>query len=133
MMYNPKVFGKPESGEVCIWFSYWPIGNVLDMGDTVSVSIVVMSGLEVHECGVSLVYFDHETLENNMGWAEIVGVDLTDFELSTGAYYLCRRDFFSLMEVGRLTPDWFRFLVGDAIDYTGMSLDLIKLIVHVCI
>ncbi|XP_035832789.1 uncharacterized protein LOC110875549 [Helianthus annuus] len=118
MMYNPKVFGKPESGKVCIWLSYWPIGKVLDMGDTVSVSIVVISGLEVHECGVSLVYCDHETLENNMGWAEIVGVDLTDFKLSTGAYYLCRRDFFSLMEVGRLTPDWFRILVGDAIDYT---------------
>ncbi|XP_035846401.1 disease resistance protein RUN1-like isoform X2 [Helianthus annuus] len=118
MMYNPKVFGKPESGKVCIWLSYWPIGNVLHMGDTVSVSIIVMSGLEVHECGVSLVYCDHETLENNLGWAEIVGVDLTEFELSTGAYYLCRRDFFSLMEVGRLTPDWFRILVGDTIDYT---------------
>ncbi|KAM0041243.1 hypothetical protein Hdeb2414_s0011g00364051 [Helianthus debilis subsp. tardiflorus] len=112
---NPKVFGKPESGKVCIWLSYWPIGNVLHMGDTVS---AVMSGLEVHECGASLVYCDHETLENNLGWAEIVGLDLTEFELSTGAYYRCRRDFFSLMEVGRLTPDWFRILVGDTIDYT---------------
>ncbi|KAJ0752117.1 putative P-loop containing nucleoside triphosphate hydrolase [Helianthus annuus] len=118
LMYNPTVFGKPGVGEVCMWLSYWPVGNSLNTGDTVNVSIVVISGLEVHECGVSLVYSDQETLETNMGWAEIVGVDLTEFELSTGAYYLCQRDFFSLMEVGRLTPDWFRILVGDTIDYT---------------
>ncbi|KAM0066637.1 putative protein kinase RLK-Pelle-CrRLK1L-1 family [Helianthus debilis subsp. tardiflorus] len=117
-VYNPKVFGKPEPGEVCIWVSYWPIGYTLNVGDTVNVSIVVMSGLEVHECGVSLVYSDQETLENSMGRTEVLGGDLSGFELSTGAYYLCRRDFFELMEVGRLNPDWFRILVGDTVDYT---------------
>ncbi|KAI3495676.1 hypothetical protein L1887_38022 [Cichorium endivia] len=117
LMYNPKVFGKPEFGKVGIWLSYWPIGNTLSVGDKVNVSIIVMSGLAVHECGVSLVYAD-ETLENNTRWVEILGGDLSGFQLSTGAYYLCRRDFFELMEVGRLTPGWFRILVGDAIDYT---------------
>ncbi|MFS7966592.1 hypothetical protein Hanom_Chr09g00775511 [Helianthus anomalus] len=78
LMYNPKVFGKPESGELCIWLSYWPIGNALN---------------------------------NNMEWEEVLGKYLDEFELSTGAYYLCRRDFFEQMEVGRLTPDWFRILV----------------------
>ncbi|KAK1418462.1 hypothetical protein QVD17_27607 [Tagetes erecta] len=118
LMYNPKVFGKPESGKACMWLSYWPIGNLLNIGDTVHVSIVVLSGLEVHECGVSLVYSDHETLDNILGWEETSGGDLSGFQLSTGAYYLCRRDFFELMEVGRLTPDWFRMLVGDTVDYT---------------
>ncbi|MFS7970008.1 putative TIR domain, P-loop containing nucleoside triphosphate hydrolase [Helianthus anomalus] len=117
LVYNPRVFGKPEFGEECIWLSYWPIGNKLNVGDTVSVSIV-FNGLEVHECGVSMVYSDEETLEDNMGWEEIIGRDLSGFQLSTGAYYLCRRDFFELMEVGRVTPDWFRILVGDTIDYT---------------
>ncbi|KAM0031147.1 hypothetical protein Hdeb2414_s0017g00505271 [Helianthus debilis subsp. tardiflorus] len=125
-MYNPKVYGKLEVGEVCIWLSYWPTGNMLDTGDTVNVSIVVLSGLEVHECGASLVYSDQETSENNMEWEEILGGDLSGFELSTGAYYLCRRDLFELMEVGRLSRDWFRILVGDTIDYTSMSLDLLK-------
>ncbi|KAK1431518.1 hypothetical protein QVD17_07978 [Tagetes erecta] len=118
MMYNPKVFGKPESGEVCIWLSYWPIGYTLNIGDTLNVSIVVLSGLEVHECGASLVYSDKETLEDNMECAEILGGDLSRFHLSKGAYYLCRRDFSELVEVGRLTPDWFRILAGDTIDYT---------------
>ncbi|KAL7584773.1 hypothetical protein Lser_V15G44111 [Lactuca serriola] len=122
LMYNPKVFGKPEFGNVGIWLSYWPIGNTLDTGDKVSISIFVMSGLEVHECGVSLVYTDdkeaEENLENNKGWVEILGGDLSGFQLSTGAFYLCRRDFFELMEVDRQTPDWFRILVGDTIDST---------------
>ncbi|MFS7915033.1 putative kelch-type beta propeller [Helianthus anomalus] len=118
VIYNPRVFGKPEFGKECIWLSYWPIGNKLNVGDTVHVSIVVFNGLEVHECGVSMVYSDVETAEDNMGWEEIIGGDLSGFQLSTGLYYLCRHDFYSLMEVGRLTPDWFRILVGDTIDYT---------------
>ncbi|KAI3496029.1 hypothetical protein L1887_38379 [Cichorium endivia] len=122
LMYNPKVFGKPDSGKVGIWLSYWPIGNTLHTGDKVNVSIAVMSGLEIHECGVSLIYANdkevEETLENNNRWVEILGGDLSGFQLSTGAYYLCRRDFFELMEVGRLNRDWFSILVGDTVDYT---------------
>ncbi|KAJ9551079.1 hypothetical protein OSB04_015124 [Centaurea solstitialis] len=122
LMYNPRVFGKPRSGEACIWLSFWPIGNTLHVGDKVSVSIAVMSGLEVHDCSVSLVYTDNDiaegTSESNNEWVEILGGDMSRFQLSTGAYYLCRRDFFELMEVGRLTPDWFSVLVGDTIDYT---------------
>nr|GEX89818.1 protein variation in compound triggered root growth response-like [Tanacetum cinerariifolium] len=115
LLYNPKVFGKPESGKAGIWLSYWPIGNMLDTGDKVNVSIIVMSGLEVHECGASLVYTDDE-----VGNVETLGGDLSQFQLSTGTYYLCRRDFFELMEVGRLIPGWFNILVGDNVDYTEL-------------
>ncbi|XP_024961640.1 putative disease resistance protein At4g11170 isoform X2 [Cynara cardunculus var. scolymus] len=121
IMYNPKVFGMPALGEVGIWLSYWPIGNTLAVGDKVNVSIAVMNGLEISECGASLVYTDdeiaNETLQSEVEWVEILGGDLSGFQLCTGAYYLCRRDFFELMEVGRLTPGWFRILVGDTIDY----------------
>ncbi|KAK9056584.1 hypothetical protein SSX86_023946 [Deinandra increscens subsp. villosa] len=127
LMYNPKVFGKPEFGEVCIWLSYWPIGHTMNIGDIINASIIVLSGLEVLECGVSLVYSEMETLESNMECTETLGGDLSGFHLSTGAYYLCRRDFFELAEVGRLTPDWLTILAGDTIDYTGMSLNLVKL------
>ncbi|KAJ0886593.1 putative P-loop containing nucleoside triphosphate hydrolase, leucine-rich repeat domain superfamily [Helianthus annuus] len=117
LMYNPKVFGKPEFGKVCIWLSYMPIGYKLKIRDRVNVSIVGMRALEVHECGLNLVYSDVESVENNIGLTKRLEGDLSGFQLSTGAYYLCRRDFFELMEVGRLTPDWFRRLVGDTIDY----------------
>ncbi|KAJ9551412.1 hypothetical protein OSB04_015457 [Centaurea solstitialis] len=126
LIYNPKVFGKPGSSEVAIWLSYWPIGSTIEVGDNISVSIVTKIGLEVHECGASLVYADDEevddTMEKNVGWVETLGGYLPGFQLSTGAYYLCRRDFFELMEVGRLTPGWFSVLVGDTVDYTGVSL-----------
>ncbi|PWA83123.1 NB-ARC domains-containing protein [Artemisia annua] len=117
LLYNPKVFGEPEPGKAGIWLSYWPIGNMLDTGDKVNVSIIVMSGLEVHECGASLVHTDDE-VEN----VETLGGDLSQFQLSTGAYYLCRRDFFELMEVGRLTRGWFNILVGDNVDDTVTEL-----------
>ncbi|XP_071740392.1 disease resistance protein RPV1-like [Rutidosis leptorrhynchoides] len=114
---------KPVSGEVCVWLSYWPIGNLLDVGDEVTVSIVVTRGLEVFECGASLVYNDdddeaREICENKLGCAETVGRDLTGFQLSNGSYYLCRRDFYKSMEVGRLNPGWLSGIVGDIIDDT---------------
>ncbi|GKF65894.1 hypothetical protein Tco_0192411, partial [Tanacetum coccineum] len=122
LMYNPAVFGKPLSGEVGMWLSYWPIGNKLNVGDKVTVSIVVMNGLELQGCGATLVYTDEEvgdeTLQENEVCAEILGEDMSGFQLSTGAFYLCRRDFLQLMDDERSTPNWFRNLVGDTIDYT---------------
>ncbi|KVE51521.1 hypothetical protein Ccrd_023963, partial [Cynara cardunculus var. scolymus] len=118
LMYNPKVFGDPGDEGAGIWLSYWPIGSKLLVGDEVNVSVIVMSGfLKVHECGASLVYADaDETMKINMPWIETLGGDLSAFKLMTGAYYLCRRDFFMLMEVGILTPGWLSILVGDTID-----------------
>ncbi|KAJ9551076.1 hypothetical protein OSB04_015121, partial [Centaurea solstitialis] len=117
-MYNPHVFGHPGEGEVGMWLSFWPIGTKLVTGEEVNVSIVVMSEImEAKECGASLVYAeDDETMEINMPWAETIRGDLSAFQLSTGANYLCRRDFFKLMEVGRLTPGWLSILVGHTID-----------------
>lgn len=128
IIYNPKVFGKPEPGKIAIWLSYWPIGNKLNDHDIVNVSIIVMNGLEIQECGASLVYTNdevaNEIFENNNGLVETDGGDLLGFKLSTGAYYLCRRDFFMLMELGRLTPGWLSTLVShtDAVEDTGMFL-----------
>ncbi|KAJ9551179.1 hypothetical protein OSB04_015224 [Centaurea solstitialis] len=115
-MYNPMSLVTLELG------NYWPIGNKLNIGDKVNVSIVVMRGMGVYGCGASLVYTDgdvaDEDMENNLQCAETFGGDLSAFQLSTGAYYFCRRDFFELMEVGRLTPGWLSILVGDTIDDT---------------
>ncbi|XP_071736655.1 uncharacterized protein [Rutidosis leptorrhynchoides] len=122
LIYNPTVFGRPASGEVCIWLSYWPIGNLLNVGDEVTVSIFVMNGLEVVECGASLVYTDDdvasEISDNKLGWVETVERDLSEFKLRKGLYYLCRLDLYKLTELGRLTPGWLGTIVGDAIDDT---------------
>ncbi|KAD2805261.1 hypothetical protein E3N88_38638 [Mikania micrantha] len=122
LIYNPKIFGKPGPSEVAVWLGYFPIGNKFTHGDQVNLSIVVINGLDIHQCGASLVYSccesANDTLQNDKEWMEIFGGDFSRFQLSTGAYYLCRRDFFELQEIGRLTPDWFSILVGDTIDDT---------------
>ncbi|PWA66386.1 toll/interleukin-1 receptor (TIR) domain-containing protein [Artemisia annua] len=122
LMYNPKVFGKPGSGNIGKWLSYWPIGNLLDAGDVVNVSIVVMSGLQVLECGANLVYTNddvaRDTMENKTGWVEAFGEDLHRFELRNGSYYLCQRDIYKLTQVGRLKPGWLSILAGYTIDDT---------------
>ena len=98
----------------------WSLANLelvklLDVGDKVTVSIIVENGLTVIECGVSLVYDEEEkdTWRNNTEW------DLSSFKLSADIYYLCRRDFLKSMEVDGPIPRWFRDLFGYKIDYTG--------------
>ncbi|KAJ0581851.1 hypothetical protein HanHA300_Chr04g0145831 [Helianthus annuus] len=117
LMYNPRVFGKPVFGEVAIWLSFWPIGNTLEVGDKVNVSIVVVDGLEVLECGANLVYTD-DGVVNDIELVDILEGGVSRFQLTTGAYYLCRRDFFELVEAGKGIPGWFSVLVGDTIDHT---------------
>ncbi|KAI3741837.1 hypothetical protein L1987_59515 [Smallanthus sonchifolius] len=53
-----------------------------------------------------------------MELADILGGGFSRFQLTTGAYYLCRRDFFEFIEAGKGTTGWFSVLVGDTTDHT---------------
>ncbi|CAH1418865.1 unnamed protein product [Lactuca virosa] len=117
-MYNPVIYADPEDGrdkKDAVWLSYWPIGNILDAGDEINVSIIVGDGWMVSSCGASLVFIDDGEEEpkyykDYKKEEEIIGGDVSEFELTTGAYYLCRRDYFK-----STTPDWLNMLVGDTI------------------
>ncbi|MFS7966259.1 putative TIR domain, P-loop containing nucleoside triphosphate hydrolase [Helianthus anomalus] len=114
-VYNPVVYCKPRVDEDVVWLSYWPVGNILDAGDEVHVDIIVGKGLIVSECSASLVYtYDGvENRENNlMKSEEVIGGDLSEFEVTRGGYYLCRRDLFGPATSSRLT-----WLFDDNIDY----------------
>ncbi|GJU63570.1 TMV resistance protein N-like protein [Tanacetum coccineum] len=119
-IYNPVVYSEPEADEDVVWLSYWPIGNILDTGDEVNVDIIVGNGFIVSGCGATLVYMDGELCQENCKYMvkeeEVIGGDLSEFELSKGAFYLCRRDFFKSM-----TPDWLKMLVGDTIHYKELK------------
>nr|GEV49060.1 TMV resistance protein N-like [Tanacetum cinerariifolium] len=99
-IYNPVVYCKPKVDEDVVWVSYWPIGNILDAGDEINIKMVLEENLVVSGCGASLVYTNggelrqEENLENNAKGEEVIGGDLSEFEVTTGGYYLCRRDFF---------------------------------------
>ncbi|KAJ0524646.1 hypothetical protein HanRHA438_Chr09g0379541 [Helianthus annuus] len=91
-------------------------GKVLD----VSVGTSADQGMIVIGCGASLVYMDgeieeEENIENKCAMIEeeVIGGDLSEFEVNTGGYYLCRRDLF-----GSETGSWFKWLFGDNVRYT---------------
>ncbi|CAI9293456.1 unnamed protein product [Lactuca saligna] len=114
-IYNPVIYADPQDGKDAVWLSYWPIGNVLDAGDEINVSIIVGDGWMVSSCGASLVFIDDceeepKYYKNYKKEEEVIGGDLSEFELTTGVYYLCRRDYFK-----STTPDWLNMLVGDTL------------------
>ncbi|GJY99904.1 TMV resistance protein N-like protein, partial [Tanacetum coccineum] len=119
-IYNPVVYSEPEVDEDAVWLSYWPIGNILDAGDEVNVDIIVGNGFIVNGCGATLVYMEGELCQENCKYMikeeEVIGGDMSEFELTKGAFYLCRRDFFKSM-----TPDWLKMLVGDTIHYKELK------------
>ncbi|KAJ0639110.1 hypothetical protein HanHA300_Chr00c0001g0677581 [Helianthus annuus] len=122
-VYNPVVYCKPLVNEDVVWLSYWPIGNILDAGDEVNVEIYVEKGtMIVSECGANLVYMDVGEIEeevnyenNMMKEEEVIGGDLSGFEVTAGGYYLCRRDVFGLQ-----TSYWLKKFFGDNVHYPGM-------------
>ncbi|XP_076885466.1 disease resistance protein RPV1-like [Bidens hawaiensis] len=118
-VYNPVVYCNPDADEDVLWLSYWPIGSILDANDEVHVDIIVDEGVMVSECGVSLVYMDagevekEEICENSTKKGEeVIGGDLSEFEVATKGYFLCRRDLFGLDTSYRLKE-----LFGDDVDY----------------
>lgn len=77
-----------------IWLSPWKLGNQLDGGDEVSVSIFMDVGFEVKECGINLVYDQEErvgTPENTSSFSpeDVIDGDLSRYEVMTGTYFLC--------------------------------------------
>ncbi|KAJ0524536.1 hypothetical protein HanHA300_Chr09g0301601 [Helianthus annuus] len=90
-IYNPVVYCKPSVDEDVVWLSYWPIGNILDVGDEVTIDIFWEKGMMiVSGCGGSLVYTDddeikeEENCENTtIKGKEVIGGDLSEFEVTT--------------------------------------------------
>ncbi|XP_022027421.1 uncharacterized protein LOC110928694 isoform X2 [Helianthus annuus] len=118
-VYNPVVFCEPGVDEDVVWLSYWPIGDILDVGDEVHVNIFLdKKVLIVSECGASLVYTDDGKVEDGekceqIKGKEVIGGDLSELEVTKGGYYLCRINFF----LSR-TRDVLKRLFGDNSLYT---------------
>ncbi|XP_023734374.1 disease resistance protein RPV1 [Lactuca sativa] len=121
-MYNPAIYDISGIEEDAMWLSYWPIGNTLDAGDEINVSIIVGDGFMVSRCGASLAFIDDGEVEpeyykkNYKKEEEVIGGDLSEFQLTTGAYYLCRRNYFK----STTSPGLLNMLFGDTIPYTDL-------------
>ncbi|WCJ43268.1 Disease resistance protein (TIR-NBS-LRR class) family [Euphorbia peplus] len=56
LIYSPSFYAIPEREESMGWFSHWKIGDHLEDGDQLNVSVVMSSGYEVKEFGINVVY-----------------------------------------------------------------------------
>ena len=114
-IYGPSCLGVPEDDEVMTWLSHWKLGNQLDCGDEVSVSIFMDVGFEVKECGIKLVYEQENT--SSPSQKGVIDGDLSDYEVMTGTYFLC--DAISKV-YDWSSSDWFNKLNGDSEQTIGI-------------
>ncbi|XP_060167526.1 disease resistance protein RPV1-like isoform X1 [Lycium barbarum] len=97
-IYGPTIFGIADPCNPMLWFSHWKLGDQLERGDQVVVSLS-MSCL-VKEFGVRLVCSEQkeeDTLSENAKEGcrrpcyplqHAIGGDLSPYELSSGVYHL---------------------------------------------
>ncbi|MFS7917257.1 hypothetical protein Hanom_Chr03g00186931 [Helianthus anomalus] len=99
-VYSPVVYCKPRVDEDVVWLSYWPIGRTSDAGDELEVDFLVLEGtIATSRFGASLVFKDSGEVEKEEEKIEeeVIGGDLSRFEVTKGGYYLCRKNFFDSM------------------------------------
>ncbi|KAL7615766.1 hypothetical protein Lser_V15G02979 [Lactuca serriola] len=93
-LYKHCVGVVSVSGYSIILLSHWMFGNnEMEVGDHVSITVMMDPGF-TRECGVSLVYDDVKSVEEEnvldyyKSWNHIIGGDLSAFQLTTGEYIL---------------------------------------------
>ncbi|THG09856.1 hypothetical protein TEA_008675 [Camellia sinensis var. sinensis] len=96
-IYSPTFVGLPKDNEHMIWLSHWKIGNQLEGGDEVDVTVFLWAYMKLKEFGIQVVY---EQEENNTqqgdlypSFHNVVNEDLSAYQVSTGMYFLCHHDF----------------------------------------
>ncbi|CAL5401821.1 unnamed protein product [Camellia sinensis] len=96
-IYSPTFVGLPKDNEHMIWLSHWKIGNQLEGGDEVDVTVFLWAYMKLKEFGIQVVY---EQEENNTqqgdlypSFHNVVNEDLSSYQFSTGMYLLCHHDF----------------------------------------
>ncbi|KAJ8529712.1 hypothetical protein K7X08_036547 [Anisodus acutangulus] len=58
-IHSPNIFGMTEGTEEMTWLSHWEFGNLLEVGDKISI-LVSLSRLKIKEFGVKLVCDEQE-------------------------------------------------------------------------
>ncbi|GMP63266.1 hypothetical protein CsSME_00025018 [Camellia sinensis var. sinensis] len=122
-IYSPTFVGLPKDNEHMIWLSHWKIGNQLEGGDEVDVTVFLWAYMKLKEFGIQVVY---EQEENNTqqgdlypSFHNVVNEDLSAYQVSTGMYFLCHHDFDIYQDCsksgGWTSKGWYDFLFGDSV------------------
>ncbi|KAA8536647.1 hypothetical protein F0562_029125 [Nyssa sinensis] len=120
--YSPTVIGVPDNDKDMMWLSNWKIGNQLEGGDEVNVSVFFRARFQRKEIGVHIVYEQEEKGSQYNTYASSQNVTddeyLSAYQVATGSYFFCHHHF-KLHQEYLIDDDWTDycdFLFGDSID-----------------
>ncbi|KAH0700930.1 hypothetical protein KY284_015145 [Solanum tuberosum] len=121
--YSPIIHGIPDNDEDLTWLCHWEIGDNLDPGDSMSISMTLYSGVQLKEFGVHIVYKQNKNnLRCNTSSPPahhlINGVDNSAYQVQ-GSYFLCHHDFDiqqNYFTDGWNSTGWYDFFLGDNSD-----------------
>ncbi|CAN4110798.1 unnamed protein product [Withania somnifera] len=126
--YSPVIMGTPHHDAGITWLSHWKIGQCLDRGDKVQVSVALIYEFQLEEFGVQTVYEDDEDDTRKVFAYQsqhhlIDGVDISAFQVARGSYFLCHHDFEIYQENSKSdgwhTNGWLDFLFKDSEEDTN--------------
>lgn len=120
-IYSPTFVGLPKDNEHMIWLSHWKIGNQLEGGDEVDVTVFLWAYMKLKEFGIQVVYKQEEnnTQQGDLypSFHNVVNEDLSAYQVSTGMYFLCHHDFDIYQDCsksgGWTSKGWYDFLFDD--------------------
>ncbi|CAN4108233.1 unnamed protein product [Withania somnifera] len=95
--YSPVIMGIPYHDAGITWLSHWKIGQYLNRGEKVKVSVALMYELQLEEFGGQIVYEDddedtRQVFSYQSQHHPINGVDISVFQVAIGSYLLCHHD-----------------------------------------
>ncbi|KAG8648176.1 disease resistance protein RUN1 isoform X3 [Manihot esculenta] len=116
--YSPTFYGIPETIESMLWLSHWKLGDLLEVGDELNVSVVMPTGYHVQKLGIHLVYEREkedtqlnceETQQNTSSWYQNFSiVDADMYRVQRDAFFLCNHDYLLHQEISECGRDNFQ-------------------------
>ncbi|CAL5378152.1 unnamed protein product [Camellia sinensis] len=101
--YSPTFIGLPEDNKEMIWLSHWNMGNQLECGDEVDVSVFLWATVYLKEFGIHVVYEQEKKgtqhqQDTNPPCQNVIDRDLSEYQVRPGKYFLCHHDFDTYQE-----------------------------------
>ncbi|KAJ9185898.1 hypothetical protein P3X46_005476 [Hevea brasiliensis] len=116
--YSPTFYGIPETEEIMLWLSHWKLGDQLEGGDELNVSVVMSTGYQVKKFGIHLVceqgkedtlLNSEEAQPNTSSWYQTFSIaDVDMYRVRRDAFFLCNHDYLLHQEVSECGWDNFQ-------------------------
>ncbi|XP_059631372.1 disease resistance protein RPV1-like [Cornus florida] len=95
--YSPTFVGVPDDGKDMVWLSRWNLGNQLEAGDEVNISVSLWRNIKLKEFGIHFVFEEEENgtpYHTYPSCQNLNDRDLSVYQVRKGSYFLCHHSFF---------------------------------------